>query len=130
MSVRAAKWVFWLVLVCALPVPYFGPETGLVPVARLVFLGAVIGAVFMSDPDMVTRVLALLFLGQAAVWSILLLVVSHLAAGRATGGLSPRHRGLALSAAALVLLVVSLTDVYRTPFSSSGARTSLLEVFD
>jgi hypothetical protein len=122
MSVLRARRLLWLGLLILLPVPFFGIESGLVPVARLLLLGSLVAGVALQDPDWMSRLFAGIFLGQGLLWAALLYGVARLAVRWL-----PRPVPLGI---VVLLAVASLFPIYSTPFSASSPRSSILQILD
>jgi hypothetical protein len=128
MSPLASRRLLFASFLAALPVPFLSVQPGFAPVVNLLFYGALAAGVALRDPDPMSRLLALLHLGQGLGWALLLYLLARLATrllrrgGRVRGGLA-----LALVA---ILLAASLLPIYRTPLSSRGTRSDLLHVLD
>ena len=128
MSERASRRILWLAFLLALPVPFLSVQAGLAPVANLLFYGSLAAGVYLGDPDSMSRLLALLHLGQGLFWALALYGLACLAArGLRRGG---QVRGGLVAALVLALLAASLLPLYRTPLSSTGTRANLLHVLD
>ncbi len=122
MSPTSARRLLWLGLLVFLPVPFFGIESGLVPVIRLLLLGSLVAGVTLQDPDWMSQLFTLVFLGQALVWTAGLYGAARLGARWL-----PRSAPLAIVA---LLALASLFPIYSTPFSASGTSSSILQIFD
>lgn len=128
MSELVSRRILWLAFLLALPVPFLSVQTGLAPVANLLFYGSLAAGVWLGDPDSMSRLLALLHLGQGLVWALALYGLAWLVTrGLLRGG---EVRGGLVAALVLGLLAASLFPLYRTPLSSTGARANLLHVLD
>jgi hypothetical protein len=121
-SLLARRRLLWLGLVLLLPVPFFGLESGLIPVVRMLMLGSLVTGVMLRDPDWMSQVFTAMFLGQGLVWVGLLYAVARIAARRL-----PERAPIAI---VCVLALASLFPIYRTPFSTSGTRSSILQILD
>jgi hypothetical protein len=126
---RGTLLVLWVVLLLTLPVPYWAIEVGLVPTASLLALGLVtIGASIVEGGE-VLPLLALVLAVQSIVWTAILYVAARLVTRR----IGRRRSILTQRALATVLVcglaAMSLFDVYRAPFSTSGPRTNVLGAF-
>ena len=130
MSTKAARRILWLALIGLLPVPFVSIVPGVAPVSRLLFLGGLTAGVFASDPDTLSRLFTLLLLGQAIGWGLVLYLVARLGAGLLDRWPDGSRRTAIVGIAVAVLLVVSLFPVYRTPLSSSGVRSNLMQILD
>ncbi len=122
MRQTTARRLLWLGLLVFLPVPFISVQPGLVPVIRLLLLGSLAGGVALQDPDYLSRLFTLMFLGQGLAWAAVLYVAARVAAGRL-----PAAAPIAIVA---VLAVGSLFPIYTTPFSSSGTTSSILQIID
>ena len=128
MSEPLSRRILWLAFLAALPVPFLSVQLGFAPVANLLFYGSLAAGVWLGAPNSMSRLLALLHLGQALAWALALYGLAWLAArGLRRGG---EVRGALVAALVLVLLAASLLPIYRTPLSSTGARANLLHVLD
>ena len=122
MRQTTARRLLWLGVLVFLPVPFISVQPGLVPVIRLLLLGSLAGGVALQDPDYLSRLFTLMFLGQGLAWAAVLYVAARVAAGRL-----PAAAPIAIVA---VLAVGSLFPIYTTPFSSSGTTSSILQIID
>lgn len=122
MSAKSVRRLLWLGLLVFLPVPFFGVESGFVPVLRLLLLGSLVAGVTLQDPDRLSQLFTLLFLGQALGWTVGLYGLARLGARWL-----PRSAPFAIVA---LLAIASLFPIYTTPFSASGASSSILQIFD
>ena len=130
MSTRAFRWLFLALLALTLPVPFLLAGLEVAPLARLLFLEAILLAVVASDGLGGT---AGLFAVLLAVEGLLLaagLTALAWLAGRALAGVRPATRVACVAVAAACLLGLSAREIYRTPHSSSGASANLLGIFD
>jgi hypothetical protein len=123
------KWTLLLLCVATLPLPFFGAQSGVAPPARLLFIGSLVGGVLVQDPGTVTILITALYLGQGLLWTALLYFVVRFVSKRLQTRSQAVQRVL-LCALAVVLIGSSLFPIYRTPMSSSGVHTSILELFD
>jgi hypothetical protein len=129
-SIKTARRILWIAFLVALPVPFLGVGMGVAPPLRMLFLGSLVSLVYLQDPDYLSQVIGSLLLGQGIAWSALLYGVARFAA-RAIGRIDASGaRAAVVLVLVACLLTASLFPIYRTPFSSSGARSSLLQVFD
>lgn len=119
-----------LLCVATLPLPFFGGAgSGAAPPLRLFFIGSLVAGVFVQDPDFIGLVITALYLGQGLLGTALLYFVLRF--------LSRRMQTLSLSLQRVVLCVVAVAligssffPIYRTPLSSSGYRSNILELLD
>jgi len=121
-TAKSVRRLLWLGLLVFLPVPFFGVETGFVPVLRLFLLGALVTGVTLQDPDRLSQLFTLMFLGQALGWTAVLYGLARLGERWL-----PRPVPLAIVA---LLAIASLFPIYSTPFSASGASSSIVQIFD
>jgi hypothetical protein len=130
MSRRSVSWVLFVALLVAAPLPFFLVETGWVPLARLIQLAAYTVALILAEGGQgAVTMAAVILLVQVLVYTAVLALVARWIAG-ALLRLAPRRA----AAATALLVAVSLgtaasVAVYRTPFSTSSLRSSLLGVF-
>ena len=122
MRQTTARRLLWLGLLVFLPVPFIAVQPGLVPVIRLLLLGSLAGGVALQDPDYLSRLFTLMFLGQGLAWAAVLYAAARVAVRRL-----PVAAPIAIVA---VLAVGSLFPIYTTPFSSSGTTSSILQIID
>lgn len=125
MSQRAMRWLLWLVLICAVPLPYFMIESGRVPAAQLFIFAIVTAPLLISDPGFTTGFVAALFISQSLLYGAALYLVARGAARRAR----PGGRVLVVVVVTAVLAVVALCNVYRAPLSHGPGPTNLIGVF-
>lgn len=121
MTTRTTQLGLWLVCLGFLPLPFISVQTGLVPVARMLLLGAMGAGVWIGDPDYISALVGLMLL-EGLIWGALLFFATRLATRRL-----PR---IAIVAAAAVLVAASFFPIYRTPFSSTGTASSILEILN
>jgi hypothetical protein len=130
MSASASRWLLWLGLVVALPVPILFLGPGLVPAARLLMLGGIgIAVMLLENARGAVGPLTAVLLGQGVLYLGLLWLAAHLAS-RLLGRLPPRR----LAAVTLAVLAAGLTlastfAIYHTPFGQT-AHASWLHVFE
>lgn len=130
MSVRAVRWVLWLVALAAAPVPSFGLASGRIPPLHQLELGALALAFSLSERAQgVGPLISALFLAQALAWSAALWLAAWLLA-RAAGRLPPLTRTRACVLGVLFGLgFASVEPLYRTPYSAHAARSTLFGVY-
>ena len=121
MTTRATQLGFWLVCLGFLPLPFISVQTGLVPVVRMLLLGAMGAGVWLGDPDYISALVGLMLL-EGLTWGALLFFASRIATRRL-----PR---IAIVAAVAVLGAASFFPIYRTPFSSTGTTSSILGILN
>jgi glucan phosphoethanolaminetransferase (alkaline phosphatase superfamily) len=131
MSARAARWILWGTFVLLVPLPFFLVETGFVPAARILMLGAVVAALVATEGAQgVAGVLTAVLLLQAGVYVALLWWVAD-RVSRVLARTSPRRVAAATTALVVVsLLVASSFEIYRTPFRTRSLRANLSQVFE
>ena len=130
MSVRRARLLVWIALLVAMPVPLVIVGHGRVPVGTLVELaGATVAVGVLERADGAIGILALVLLAHVMLWTVVAWLVAR-ALVAALRGVAGRAVG---SATALLLaaglLVAVMLPIYRSPFHSSRARQTLLEVY-
>ena len=130
MSTRATRWLLFAALALTLPLPFFLAGLEIAPLARLLFLEAVLLAVVASDglagtAGLFAALLAVegLLLG-ALLWGLAWL------GGRALSRARPATRAACAGVAAASLLGLSLLEIYRTPHSSRAPTSNLLGILD
>jgi len=127
--VRGTLWTLWVALLLTVPLPYWAIEVGLVPAANLLVLSLVtVGASIVEGGD-VLPLLALVLTVQALAWAGVLFVAARFVTrriGRRRSVLTQRALATALVCS---LAAMSLFEVYRAPFSTSGPRTNVLGAF-
>jgi hypothetical protein len=129
-SPRAVRWWLWLAALAVLPVPLFGMGDALVPPLHQLELGALALAFTLAERAQgIGPLVSGLFLGQGLLWSVLLFGAAALLA-RALA----RLPAFARTRLTLLLVVLGVTlaaaqPIYRTPYSSRSAESSLLEVY-
>ena len=122
MSQANVRRLLWLGLLVFLPVPFIGIQPGLVPVIRLLLLGSLAGGVALQDPDYLSQLFTLMFLGQGLLWAAVLYAAARVAVRRLPA--------VAPIAIVVALAVGSMFPIYTTPFSSSGTNSSILQIID
>lgn len=130
MSERAVRRLFWLVALAAAPLPVAGIASGVIPPLHQLELGALALAFSLAERAQgVGPLIAALFLGQALAWAAALWLLARLLA-RALRRFPPLTRTrAAFFLVVLGLALASAQPVYRTPYSSHSARSSLLSVY-
>jgi hypothetical protein len=130
MSERVLRRWLWVAALLAAPLPMLGLASASVPPLHQLQLGALALAFSVAERAQgVGPLLALLFLGQAVVHAALLWLASALAA-RALCQLPPLLRTrVALFGVVLGLALAIAQPIYRTPYSSRAAHSSLLNVY-
>lgn len=117
MSVRAARWLLFLVLAATVPAPLLIGFDASVPGVRYAILFAATAVVAAREGAQgpVPGILALFGLHAAAY--LLLAGLAAGLAGRVLSRLSPAARGAVVLAACGALLLAAIAfDLYRTPF--------------
>jgi hypothetical protein len=117
--------VLWLAAVALLPVPYWAIEVERAPVLRLLLLAAMTAAAWGAEPGGVLSIVAGALVVQSVLWLGVLWLAAHLVVRWMPAG----HRGAAVAALVVALLAVSLLPVHHVPFSRSGPRGSLLDLW-
>jgi hypothetical protein len=126
-SEKAIQRILFGVCMLALPVPFLALESGTAPPLRLLFMGSLVGGILVQDPDIMSSLLTALYLGQGLLWSAGLFFATRFVARRLAAS---ALRTPVVCALAIVLIGVSFFPIYRTPFSSAGLHTNILELFD
>jgi len=129
MSPTVIRRVLWLVLLVALPVPYWVFEPGRAPTLWLAELTAFVLAMLLSEGGMVTQIVATLFAVQTLLFAGLTWILARYATRALVRVPEERRTGVALAAAALVL-AVALLPVYRSPLVAGGAPVNLVGLFE
>ncbi len=129
MPTTTIRRLLWLALLIALPVPYWVFETGRVPTLWLGELTAFVLAMLLSEGGMVTRVVATLFVVQTLLFVGLTWVVARFATRQIARLSSERGQMLATAATIVVLLVIALLPVYRSPLVAGGDAVNVLRLF-
>jgi hypothetical protein len=115
----------------ALPLPWYLGEVESAPWLRLAFFTSLLGSVLVVEGAHGTTGL---FFGLGLAQTILYGAALRLAAAllaRALAGLrAPAWRGAIVAALAIGMLGAGLLPIYRTPLSSSRARSSLFGLFE
>jgi hypothetical protein len=130
MSRRALRWLLWLAALVALPVPLFGMSEATVPPLHQLELGA-LALVFTAAERAqgIGPLVSALFLVQGLLWALALFAAAALVA-RGVARLPPFTRTrLVLLVVVLGLALAAAQPVYRTPYSSRSAESSLLGVY-
>lgn len=130
MSRRALRHLLWLVALVALPVPLFGVSEAVVPPLHQLELGALaLAFTLLERAQGMGPLLSALFLVQGLLWALALLAAAALVA-RGLVRLPPFARTrLALFVVVLGLALAAAQPVYRTPYSSRSAESSLLGLY-
>jgi cytochrome bd-type quinol oxidase subunit 2 len=129
LTVAVARRALVCVALFVAPVPYAMLEVGVVTPARLLLLGTLTAGIWVQDPDPLSAIFAGALLGQGLVWSALLYGAIRLATKRSSAA-SPRARAWFVVVISAALVGVALFPIYRTPLSTSGVETNLLQIFD
>jgi hypothetical protein len=129
-SPRAVRWWLFLAACAALPIPFFGIGTGLVPPLHQLELGVLaLAFTLLERAQGIGPLVAALFLGQALAWALALWLAAALAA-RGLARLPPLARTRATFF--LVVLGVALAaaqPLYHTTYSARSARSNLLDLY-
>ena len=130
MPPRAIRWLLWLAALAALPLPLFGVGDAVVPALHQLQLGALaLAFTVLEGAQGIGPLLSALFLGQGLIWAALLFAAAALAA-RGLARLPPFARTrLTLFVVVLGLALAAAQPIYRTPYSSRSAESSLLGVY-
>src|SRR5262245_18111653 len=122
MSVRRARWLVWIALLVAMPVPLVIVGHGRVPVGALVQLaGATLAIGVLERADGAVGILALVLLVQVMLWTVVGWLVARVLVA-ALRGVAGRALGTATALLLVAGLVVALMlPIYRSPFHSSRA---------
>jgi len=128
MSPTVIRRVLWLVLLVALPVPYWVFEGGRAPTLWLAELSAFVLAMLVAEGGMVTQIVATLLTAQTLLFAGLTWLVARAVARLLTRLPDAQRSGVALAAAALVL-AASLLPLYRSPLVAGGASVNLVGLF-
>lgn len=129
MSPTRARWLIFLVAFATLPLPYFLPEGESAPALRLLFLTGLMSAVYIAEgagPLIAIWGMAVL---QLLLWTALLFLGAALAA-RLLSTVPSWLRATVAVSLALILLTLSLSEIYQTPLSSTRLRSSILHIFE
>ncbi len=129
MSASVSRWLLWLGLVVALPVPILFLGPGLVPAARLLMLGGIgIAVMLLENARGAVGPLTAVLLGQGVLYLGLLWLAAHLAS-RLLGRLSPRGcAAVTLAVLAAGLTLASMFTIYHSPFGQTS-HVGWLHVF-
>lgn len=131
MTPRSARWLLWIALAFAVPVPFFLVETGAVPAVRLLFLAGVHVAVIASEGARGAAGIAAALLAIQGLVALAVLWGAAALGVAAIRRLAPRRIGLVtLLIVAAGLVLTASVDLYRTPFRTTSLRGSLLEIFE
>ena len=130
-SRKGLRRVLWLLFLFTIPLPYYVGAAEFAPAARLVFLATLLGSVGAAEGmGETTGLFILLSLVEAALALALTYLLARLAAWLLHRQLRPSARLPALVGAALILLALSLFEIYETPISSTRAYSNLLHIFE
>jgi hypothetical protein len=130
MSTPLIRRLLWLALLVALPVPYWLFETGRVPTLWLGELTAFVLAMLLSEGGMVTRIVASLFVAQTLLFVGVTWVIARYAA-RWIGVLRSENARMAAAVGVIVLLlVIALSPVYRSPLVAGGDAVNVIRLFE
>jgi len=127
--VRGTLWTLWVALLLTVPLPYWAIEVGRIPAVYLLGLSLVtVGASIVEGGD-VLPLLALVMTVQALAWSGALFLVARFVTRRIGRRRSLLTQRALATAFVCSLAAMSLFEVYRAPFSTSGPRTNVLGAF-
>ena len=125
------RWTLFVALLWTWPLPLFGLEGTLVPVARFVQLAASLSVLIALEGTggMVGALFGLLW-GHVLVYSLILFVVASIFVKQVLSRF-PDRVGSGFTVAAVVVLVcwASFGTPYDTMFHHSNAHASLLELY-
>lgn len=127
LSRTAVRRVLWATAMLFLPLPTLALAPGAVPVARYVFLAAIVGvyAIGVGGTGVTWTIFALL-VGHAVLYAVLLTLVA-----RAVTRLLPDPLPIGAVTFGLAVLVVLalVVPLYHTPFDDAVAHTTWLGLF-
>ena len=130
-SRATSRRLLWLVALFTVPVPYFLGGFEVAPVARLLFLTAIILAVVATE-GVAGFHGSFVLLGsvQSLLWLLILYGGAALLAFSLHRFAREAARAPALALLAAALLLASLFEIYQTPISSRSSQTNLAGLFD
>lgn len=129
-SVRRARWLVWLALVAAWPVPLVLVGRGAMPAGAVAELAAAtVGVALVEQASGIVPLLAFVLALQALVWVAVFALVARLFVQglRSLAGGATVPVVVALVTAGIVL--AALAPLYTSPFDAKQARQTLLEVY-
>ena len=130
-SRATSRRVLWLVALFTVPVPYYLGGFEIAPVARLLFLTAIIQAVVATEGAAGYQgTFALLSGAQSVLWLLALYGGAALLAFCVHRFAHEAARAAVVALLAAALLVASLFEIYQTPMSSHSAHSNLAGLFD
>lgn len=125
MGQGAAHLALWVLAIFALPVPILLLGPGLVPPAQIAQLGAAALAFGVAESLRgVVGWTAVIFLGQALLYALLLWFVTGFVARRAS-----RARAALVAIGVALALAACFVTVYPTPYHAVRPQVTLLEVY-
>ena len=128
---RVLHWIFFAVLFCLAPLPFWMMETGFAPALRVVLLAGILGAITISDGlSEITKIMLPLLAVQAVLYPLLLWWTSGRILRMVAARTSPIASTGFVAALAVALLALSSWDIYLTPVSSTGRHSNLANLFD
>jgi hypothetical protein len=130
MSLRAAHWTLWVLLLCTAPVPYMlgGVETA--PPVRLLMLTAITVAVQIAEGSggYVWNTFIALGVVQFLLYAIGLYMCAALIARLFVRAAPSRRRTMVGALCAVVVAIAIAFPIYETPMSSRSLRSNLVHV--
>jgi hypothetical protein len=128
---RILRWILFVTLLVTWPLPLFGLDGTLVPVARFVQLASWLSVLIALEGagGMVGSLFVLLW-GHVLVYGLVLFVVASIFVGQVLSRFPNRVRVWVASAAVVALVAwASLADPYDSMFHHSDPHASLLELY-
>jgi hypothetical protein len=119
-----------VVFLLTIPVPFFMGGFGEIPTVRLYFLLAMVSLIFATEGGSTVGTFVLLGAAQSLVYTGLFYLLARLVSRLVEGVVAERFRFAVLALVVLGLLGASLFEIYEMPLSSSGLRSSLVNIFD
>ncbi len=130
MSVRATKWVLWVLLYCIAPVPYTLGANETAPPLRLFLISTLTGLLQVTEGagGWVWRTFILLGVGQCLLYALGLYFVAAFICRATTRLEDSSRRSLTLAIVAVSLAVACIVPIYETPLSSRSLYSTLLQI--
>jgi len=125
-SGRLLRWALWIIALVAVPVPYSGIEDGWVPAFWLLVMATLSALVSVLEGGRAAMMIAVVFAVQAVLACGVLWVASAALVLLGERLLGHERAVTAAGVLAVLLAVLALCPVYRSPIARTAGWTSLI----
>lgn len=102
MTISLTRWVLWISLLVIVPLPVYGHQWGVLPVAYILYIVIIKGQWELANVA-----------GQALIWALILLAITYMY-GYWSARWEPRVRGSVMAITVFsLLIIVSSVEVFR-----------------